>query len=88
MGQHKVKGASTGAYAQRRAFKEALASLIVKAQRKLSLLGAFFHAAAPSYPDYHPQLTTTSAKGKSRSQKERRIRRYKHRQKMVSIRNA
>jgi hypothetical protein len=42
----------------------------------------------PSFPDFHPQLKTTSARGKSRSPKEKRMRRYKHRQKMVSIQNA
>jgi hypothetical protein len=67
--------------------KEARQTLKVK-RSFLDLLGAFFHTPVFSYPDYHPQLKTTSARGKSRSPKEKRMRRYKHRQKMVSIKNA
>jgi len=82
MGQHKIKGASTGAYTERQALKQTLANLMAKARKSMGLLEAYFQPSTTIYPAYHPQLKTTSEKGKGRSWKEKRIRRAKHRQKM------
>ena len=75
MGQHKVKGASTEAYALRQAEKEAVKSLKVKAEF-LDLVRAFFHK------EDKKEITT---KGHTRSKNERIARRKTHHDKMVCM---